>query len=155
MIQHLKRILKRLFFSVIRSETLDTNYCQVQGWKILCICFNHQISFWGVWISVVSYENNCSENEERLISFSYTIWFMISEKNITRCTFLHRGTCKHQKSQRGTDKILSALKLHLLWTSDFYWYEDVYITGGRSFKTFLKENYAIAYDSCYWFTKKC
>ena len=27
--------MKRLFCSVIRSERLDTNYCQVQGWKIL------------------------------------------------------------------------------------------------------------------------
>ena len=26
--------------------------------------------------------------------------------------------------------------------------------GGRSFKTLLKENYAIALDSCYLFTKK-
>ena len=27
------------------------------------------------------------------------------------------------------------------------------LIGGRSFKTFLTENYAIALDSCYWFTK--
>ena len=26
--------------------------------------------------------------------------------------------------------------------------------GGRSFKTLFKENYAIALDSCYLFTKK-
>ena len=27
--------------------------------------------------------------------------------------------------------------------------------GGRTFKTLLKENYAIALDGCYLFTKKC
>ena len=27
--------------------------------------------------------------------------------------------------------------------------------GSRSFKTLLKENYTIALDSCYLFTKKC
>ena len=27
--------------------------------------------------------------------------------------------------------------------------------GGRSFKPLLKENYGIALDSCYLFTKKC
>ena len=43
-----------------------------------------------------------------------------------------------------------------MWTSGFYWYEHyMYILteGGRSFKTLLKENYAIALDSCYLFTK--
>ena len=28
------------------------------------------------------------------------------------------------------------------------------LTEGRNFKTFLKENYAIALESCYLFTKK-
>ena len=28
------------------------------------------------------------------------------------------------------------------------------LTEGRNFKTFLKENYASALDSCYMFTKK-
>ena len=31
---------------------------------------------------------------------------------------------------------------------------NTYTEVGRSFKTFLKENYAIALDSCYLFTKK-
>ena len=40
----------------------------------------------------------------------------------------------------------------------FYLYEhNMYILteGGRTFKTLLKENYAIALDGCYLFTKKC
>ena len=33
--------------------------------------------------------------------FRYTIWFMISGKSITRCTFPHLGrACLHQKSQQ-------------------------------------------------------
>ena len=28
------------------------------------------------------------------------------------------------------------------------------LTEGRNFKAFLKENYAVAWDSCYLFTKK-
>ena len=28
------------------------------------------------------------------------------------------------------------------------------LTEGRNFKTFLKENFAIAFNSCYLFTKK-
>ena len=36
--------------------------------------------------------------------FRYTIWFMISEKSITRCTFLHCGAHMHQKFQQGIKK---------------------------------------------------
>ena len=38
-------------------------------------------------------------------------------------------------------------------TFDFFKYEHI-ITEGRNFKTFLKENYAIALDCCYLFTIK-
>ena len=79
---------------------------------------------------------------------------MISEKNITRRTFLHQDACIHQKSQRSIQKICSALTLTLCGL--------VIFTGmststkiGRSFKAFLKENYTIALDSCHLFTKKC
>ena len=35
-----------------------------------------------------------------------------------------------------------------MWTNSFYIYEHVYThRGGRSFKTFLKENYTIALES--------
>ena len=78
---------------------------------------------------------------------------MISEKkNITRRTFLYRGTCMHQKSQRGIQKILSVLKLplcRLVVFPDMNMY--ILIEEDRVFKIFLKENYAIALDSCFLF----
>ena len=51
-------------------------------------------------------------------------------------------------------KILSALKLILCGVVVFI-DMNTYTEVGMSFKTFLKENYAIALDSCYLFTKKC
>ena len=47
------------------------------------------------------------------------------------------------------------LKITFMWTCDFYRYEHVYVYKGRNFKSFLKENYAIALNSCYLFTKNC
>ena len=61
----------------------------------ICICFYHWTSFLGTWN--FNNENICAQ--ERFISFSYTIWFMISEKKyITMRRFLHRGACIHYKS---------------------------------------------------------
>ena len=43
-----------------------------------------------------------------------------------------------------------------MWTNGFYSYEHVYTYKRRQdFKIFLKENYAVALDRCYLFTKKC
>ena len=84
---------------------------------------------------------------------SYIIWFMISEKSITRrCACLHHGACMHQKSQQGIQKILLALKLPLCGLLIRTRIE--FIERDRSFKTFLNENYAIALGSCFLFTKK-
>ena len=48
-----------------------------------------------------------------------------------------------------------SLEITLKPSSGFYRYEIFYIiTEGRNFKTFLKEDYGIAFDSCYMFTKK-
>ena len=78
---------------------------------------------------------------------------MISEKSITRrCACLHHGACMHQKSQQGIQKILLALKLPLCGLLIRTRIE--LIERDRSFKTFLNENYAIALDSCFLFTKK-
>ena len=65
----------------------------------------------------------------------------------------------HQKSQQAIQKryvpefpILSAHKLlscRLVVFNDFNTY---ILTEGRDFKTFVKENYAIALHSCYLFT---
>ena len=100
---------------VIRSERLDTNYCHVQGWK----------SF-----EYVSITKHPFEGHQILITKTIVlIWkrkahfiqlhnfFMISEKNITRCLFLHRGTFMHQKSQRRMQK---------MWICDFYLWTQVY-----------------------------
>ena len=40
-----------------------------------------------------------------------------------------------------------------MWNCGFNSYEHVH-TEDRNFETFLKENYAVALDSCYLFTKK-
>ena len=64
--------------------------------KILCTFLSPSILLRGMKYRLQ--KQLCSFENERLISFSYKIWLMISEKNITRCTFLHRGVCMHQKS---------------------------------------------------------
>ena len=123
--------------------------------KILCTFLSPSILLRGMKYRLQ--KQLCSFENERLISFSYKIWLMISEKNITRCTFLHRGVCMHQKSQQCIPKIISALKITFMWTSGFNWYEnymDILTKGRRSFKKCLKENYAIALNNCYLFTKK-
>ena len=82
---------------------------------------------------------------------------MISEKGITRCTSPPRGARMPQKSQQGIQKncipefpILSN-SFPLVFTD-----MNMYIlTEGRDFKKLLRENYAIALDSCYLFIRKC
>ena len=39
-------------------------------------------------------------------------------------------------------------------TSCFYWYRLAYTYRNQEFQTLLKENYAVALNSCYLFTKK-
>ena len=76
----------------------------------------------------------------------YVIWFMISEKSITRCKFQHRtGAPTHQKSYqtRHAKRIVY---------QNFYIYMNMCIlTEGRNFKAFLKANYAIVSftNNCY------
>ena len=85
-------------------------------------------------------------------NFVHDFW----KKNITRRFFLHHVACVHQKSQRGIHKIFSTHKIPLCRLVVFIDMNIYKLTeGGRSFKTFLKENYAIALDRCYVFTKKC
>ena len=65
----------------------------------ICICFYHWTSFLGTWN--FNSENICAQ--ERLISFSYTIWFMISEKKIYYHAQVSSPWRMHtlQKYQRG------------------------------------------------------
>ena len=102
------------------KERLDTNYCQVLGWKTFVhVSIMHQTSFWETQNIVRENDQLCSFENEKL-HFKYTIWFMISEKSITRCTFLHFVARMHQKFQQGIQKnyvpkftILSTLILTL------------------------------------------
>ena len=80
--------------------------------------------------------------------------FMISEEKKYRKVHVSSPWCMHapKVSTKHTQTFFSP-KITFMWTSGFYWYGHVY-TCRRSFKIFLKENYAIALDSCYLFTKK-
>ena len=81
---------------------------------------------------------------------------------IMRCIFLHHSVgIMHQKSQQGIQKnfvsefsILSALKLRLCELMAFADMNTCILIEGRNFKTFVNENYAIALESCYLFSKK-
>ena len=94
--------------------------------------------------------------------FMYTIWFMISGKSIMGCTFLCNGSYVHQKSQKGIQKKLctrisnsfSLFKLPSFGVVGFTDMNTYRLTESNNFKTFLEENYAIVFDSCYLFTKK-
>ena len=87
---------------------------------------------------------------------------MNSEKSIARCTILCCSARVHQKSQHGIRKnfvpkfpIFSAHNLpscELVVFVEMNWY---ILTQGRDFKTLLRENYAIVWDSYYLLTKKC
>ena len=41
----------------------------------------------------------------------------------------------------------------LVFIDEHYMYKVT--EGGRSFKTLIKENHTVAFDSCYLFIKKC
>ena len=87
---------------------------------------------------------------------------MNSEKSIRRCTFLHRRASMQQKSQLSILKnfasefpILSSLNLPLCGLVEVFIDISTYtLTEDRSFKPFLKEDYAIGLGSSYLFTKK-
>ena len=110
--------------------------------KVLCMFLSPNILLRGIkyWLR----KQLCSFEKERVISYSYTIWFMISEKKkFTKCLFRHRGACMHQKSQRSMQK---------MWTSDFYLWTRVYTYRRRQkFQNILEKKYAIALES----TEKC
>ena len=73
------------------------------------------------------------------------IWFMISEKAITRNTFLHYGARKHRKSQQGIPEtcppefpILSALKLPWYRLMAFIDINTYMVTKDQNFKKMLE-----------------
>ena len=122
--------------------------------KILCTFLSPSILLRGMKYRLQ--KQLCSFENERLISFSYKIWLMISEKNITRCTFLHRGVCMHQKSQQCIPKIISVLKITFMWTSGFNWYEnymDILTKGRRSFKNAWKKTMQLLWTTVTYLLK--
>ena len=105
--------------------------------KVLCTFLSLNILLRGIkyWLrkQLSSFEN------ERLISFSDTIWFMISEK-------ISQGACFFTVVYACTRSLIDACrKCGLVVFIDEHGY--IHTEGGRSFKTFLKESYAIALDS--------
>ena len=95
--------------------------------------------------------------------FSYTIWFIVSEKTMTWCVFLQCGDAHmHQKSHQKKltknlcSRISNSFSPQKLPSCGLVIFIDINMylfTEGRNFNTFSKENYAIALDGCY-FTKQ-
>ena len=61
------------------------------------VSITHQISFRGAQ-NIVHENNELCSFENGTAHFRYKIWLMISEKSITKCTFLHCGTCMNTKN---------------------------------------------------------
>ena len=116
----------------------------------------------------------CSLENERPISFSYTIWFMISEKPYHKvrvsspwCMYCTKSLKEAHKKFFETliklplwglgvfKKCINLhVKMYLLTEEGACIAPKVSKEEGRSFKRLLRENFAIALDSCYFFTKK-
>ena len=120
--------------SVIISERLNTNHCQIQRWQnFVHICPMQHTSSWG------------ARNE-----------------GITRYMFLRHGldtwrkiSSRHTKNCAPVFAIVSVLKLPLCGLVVFIDINTYILTGGKNLKIFLQENYTIVLDNCYLFTKKC
>ena len=120
--------------SVIISERLNTNHCQIQRWQnFVHICTMQHTSSWG------------ARNE-----------------GITRYMFLRHGldtwrkiSSRHTKNCAPVFAIVSVLKLPLCGLVVFIDMNTYILTGGKNLKIFLQENYTIVLDNCYLFTKKC
>ena len=88
--------------------------------KILCSFLRWtKHSFEGHKISCIKTISYAYLKMKRLITGTTRFWFMIYEKSVTRCTFLHCGAGMHQKSEQSTKNyarniaFLSALYFHL------------------------------------------
>ena len=120
--------------SVIISERLNTNHCQIQRWQnFVHICTMQHTSSWG------------ARNE-----------------GITRYMFLRHGldtwpkiSSRHTKNCAPVFAIVSVLKLPLCGLVVFIDINTYILTGGKNLKIFLQENYTVVLDNCYLFTKKC
>ena len=103
---------------LIRSERLDTNYCQVQGWKSFVYVSITKHPFEGHQILITKTIVLIWKLKAHFIQLHNLVHdFWKKKKKITRCQFLRRGAYMHQKSQRGMQK---------MWTSGFYLWTRVY-----------------------------
>ena len=87
------------------KSRLDTNYCQVQGLKKSYARFSHAPNLLFKGIKYHAGKRQLCSFEKGKDHFRYTLWFMISEKKIQWCTFLHCGARRHQKCQYNVNKI--------------------------------------------------
>ena len=165
---------------VIARERLETNYCQIQGWKIFVHVFIwHQTSFWGK--QNIEHEIRCAaillkSNNLNKVYFSlmeinwhvlqianshfrYTIWCMIFERKYHEGHVCSRW-CSHapkvSTSYSHICRKICALEFPIfpafqliIWGLVVFTDMNRYIVKeSRNFKTLLKENYAVALDTC-------
>ena len=88
------------------KSRLDTNYCQVQGWKNLVHASTmYEMSFWGEQNIMQENDSYVHLKMERIISGTqFDSWF--PKRSMPRCTFLHCGARRHQNSQQDINKIV-------------------------------------------------
>ena len=84
---------------------------------------------------------------------------LIYEKSFKICTLLQGArvaqvSTRHAQNCAPEFLILAALKLTSSEIVVFIDMSTYILTEGRNFKTSLKENYTVALNSCYMFTKK-
>ena len=94
-----KQNTENVVYIITCKSRLDTNYCQVQGWKNLMHVFlMHQISFSREQNIIQENDSYAHLKKEKIISGTHSgSWFL--KKKIQWCTFLHCGAPRHQKCQ--------------------------------------------------------
>ena len=124
--------------SVIRSEKLDTNYCQVQGWKSFVYVSLTKHSFERHQILITKTIALIWKRQAHFIQLHnlvHDFW-----KKITGCLFLHRGA--------STRSLSEAWKK--MWTSGFYLWRRVYIYRKRQkFQNILEKKLCNCFGQ-YW-----
>ena len=138
-----------MFHSAFEKDTEKVVLLEVKAWykllsgsglKKFCVRSYHQTSFWGAWN--IDYENNCDHLKMKgsfpdfiqLHNLVHDFW-----KKLSQCacflTVMHACTRSLNEAYR---------KCGLVVFIDEHRY--ILTEGSRSFKTFLKENYAIDLD---------
>ena len=105
-----KDILKRLFYSVIRSGSLDTNYSQVQGWNILCTFQSPNILLRSMVYQLL--------RKQALHNLVQDFWKKYHKVHVSSPWYMQTP----KVSTEHTQKFFQPLNYTFMWTSDFYWY---------------------------------